>query len=254
MRGYQWQTWDLLCGRLEPELGGSPEALDLVGVNYYHSGQWEVGTEERLDWHLDDPRRMPFSALLAEAWQRYRRPLLVAETSHVGEGRADWLEEIAAEVGRALAVGVPVLGLCLYPFVDRHDWDDPGHWHASGLRDASSYVTPIPLRNRSGCCNSSTPRPISGSGGLRRPAAGTGPGRCGLRRLPSRRAPESSGGRCSNGCCGWRGTTGGANDRRGADALQQAGVPRPGSACAGRRVAGAAHAVACARLDGSRPR
>lgn len=135
VRGYQWQAWDLLCGRLEPGLGGSPEALDVVGVNHYHSGQWEVGTEQRLEWHLDDPRRMPFSALLAEAWERYRRPLLVAETSHVGEGRADWLDDIAAEVGRALAAGVPVLGLCLYPLVDRHDWDNHSHWHESGLYD-----------------------------------------------------------------------------------------------------------------------
>ena len=30
---------------------------------------------------------------------------------------------------------MPVLGVCLYPFVDRHGWDDHGHWHASGLYD-----------------------------------------------------------------------------------------------------------------------
>jgi hypothetical protein len=132
---YQWQAFDLLAGRLEPGLGGTPGALDLVGVNHDHSGQWEAVTEERLAWHRGDPRRRPFAAMLADAWRRYDRPLVVAETSHVGEGRAAWLDGIAAEVEAARARGVPVQGLCLYPLVDRHDWNDASHWHRSGLWD-----------------------------------------------------------------------------------------------------------------------
>jgi hypothetical protein len=30
---------------------------------------------------------------------------------------------------------VPVEGICLYPVIDRPDWDDPEHWHNSGLWD-----------------------------------------------------------------------------------------------------------------------
>jgi hypothetical protein len=30
---------------------------------------------------------------------------------------------------------VPVEGVCLYPILDRHDWDDARHWHNSGLWD-----------------------------------------------------------------------------------------------------------------------
>ena len=33
----------MLEGKLLPELGGSPAALDLIGVNYYHNCQWEMG-------------------------------------------------------------------------------------------------------------------------------------------------------------------------------------------------------------------
>ncbi len=71
---YQWQAWDLLGGLAEPALGGVAGALDLIGINHYHSGQWEVETEERLWWHLRDPRRRPLGALLGNAWRRYGRP------------------------------------------------------------------------------------------------------------------------------------------------------------------------------------
>jgi UDP-galactopyranose mutase len=135
--GYQWQVWDMLAGRLDPALGGHAQALDLIGINHYHSGQWEAGTERRLHWHEHDPRRKPLSHLLREAWQRYRRPLIVAETSHFGSGRAAWLNEVAHEVQSACDSGVPVQGLCLYPLIDRFDWDDARHWHHSGLWDVA---------------------------------------------------------------------------------------------------------------------
>jgi len=132
-RSWQWQAWDMLAGRLEPELGGAPQWLDLVGVNHYHIGQWEAETGERLHWHLRDPRRMPLNKLLQETWQRYGAPVVVAETSHVGIGRAQWLHEVAAEVRTARAQGVPVQGVCLYPLIDRPDWQARTEWHRSGL-------------------------------------------------------------------------------------------------------------------------
>ena len=36
----QFQAWDMLSGRICPELGGRPEYLDLLGVNYYSNNQW----------------------------------------------------------------------------------------------------------------------------------------------------------------------------------------------------------------------
>lgn len=130
---WQWQAWDLLTGRAEPALGGEPALMDLVGVNHYHSSQWELASEARLDWSGRDPRRRPFGDLLREAADRYGQPLVVAETSHVGIGRAPWLHEIAREVREARRGGVDVRGLCLYPLTDRPDWQRPEHWHRSGL-------------------------------------------------------------------------------------------------------------------------
>jgi hypothetical protein len=42
---------------------------------------------------------------------------------------------VADEVGKARSAGVGVEGLCIYPIIDRPDWDDPDHWHNSGLWD-----------------------------------------------------------------------------------------------------------------------
>lgn len=131
--GYQWQAFDMLVGRLDPELGGHPAALDLVGLNHYHSSQWEVPSEKRLPWHLRDARRRPLGDLLGDVWRRYGRPMILAETGHLGVGRAAWLHDIAGEARRARAAGVPLQGVCLYPLLDRPDWHDPRRWHRSGL-------------------------------------------------------------------------------------------------------------------------
>lgn len=137
MAGYQWQALDLLAGLIEPELGGSAMAIDCIGVNHYHNSQWELGCDggpsRALEWHLRDERRLGLAQMLGAAWARYGRPLIVGETGHIGVGRAAWLHETAGEVRHARASGVPVQGICLYPLLDRPDWNDLAHWHRSGL-------------------------------------------------------------------------------------------------------------------------
>lgn len=145
-RASQFPAWDMAMGFAEPQLRGSPSLVDCIGVNYYHSNQWEYGLNEPYFWHLKDPRRISFSSLLMEMWDRYRRPLLVAETSHVGVGRAEWIGEIVTEVDRACAAGVDVRGICLYPYMDRVDWQDDTHWHRSGLWDVVPKSDGTPAR------------------------------------------------------------------------------------------------------------
>jgi hypothetical protein len=136
-RASQFEAWDMLAGRVEPELGGAEEHLDVVGINFYAANQWEVPGGRKLHWDngSNDPRWVPLHRLLAEVWERYRRPLFIAETSHYGIGRADWLNEIARECRTAIDRGVPLEGACLYPILDRFDWEDRTHWHNSGLWD-----------------------------------------------------------------------------------------------------------------------
>jgi beta-glucosidase/6-phospho-beta-glucosidase/beta-galactosidase len=135
-REAQFETWDMLCGRAASELGGGPGYLDIVAAHYYHSNQWEH-PDRRLRWEDEprDERWLPLHRLLGEIQARYGRPLVVGETSHFGVGRARWIAEIGDEVARAIEQGVPVEGVCLYPILDRHDWDNVEHWHNSGLWD-----------------------------------------------------------------------------------------------------------------------
>ena len=136
-RASQFEAWDMIAGRTAPELGGAERYLDIIGVNFYASNQWEVPGGRKLNWDAgsDDPRWVPLHRLLAEVYERYRRPLLITETSHYGEGRAPWLDEVSRECERAIHAGVPLEGVCLYPILDRFDWDDRTHWHHSGLWD-----------------------------------------------------------------------------------------------------------------------
>jgi beta-glucosidase/6-phospho-beta-glucosidase/beta-galactosidase len=135
-RASQFEAWDMITGQAEPGLGGQPRYLDVMGVNYYHSNQWEY-PDQRLRWEEipRDARWVPLHQLLAELYDRYQRPLFIAETSHFGTGRGPWFKEIYDEVKQAMKKGVPVGGITIYPIIDRPDWDNIDHWHNSGLWD-----------------------------------------------------------------------------------------------------------------------
>ena len=127
----QYQSWDMLVGRWCPELGGHPRYLDVAGCNYYVHNQWVYGGNfiERTD-----ERYRPFHSMLAELWQRYGRPVLVAETGIEDQRRPEWLAYVCDEVATALQKGVPVQGICLYPIVNHPGWEDDRHCH-NGLWD-----------------------------------------------------------------------------------------------------------------------
>ncbi|WP_370461881.1 NAD(P)-binding protein [Pantoea sp. Nvir] len=137
----QFQAWDMLVGMCEPELGGMPRYLDIIGANYYHANQWETNSNLRLHWHLGDTRRMPLHKMLVNLSQRYQRPILLSETSHVGSGRPAWINHIAAQVAQAQLNGCDIQGICIYPILDSPLWEDPQYWPHSGLWDIASDFT-----------------------------------------------------------------------------------------------------------------
>lgn len=133
----QYQALDMLSGKICPELGGKPDYLDILGFNFYYNNQWEVPSSYRLPWNdpVMDSRWRTLTDLLREAHQRYHRPLVLTETSHPGIDRPPWISRIADECGGAIEEGIPLWGICLYPIIDRPNWDHLADWHQAGLWD-----------------------------------------------------------------------------------------------------------------------
>jgi beta-glucosidase/6-phospho-beta-glucosidase/beta-galactosidase len=131
----QYVAWDMIAGRAAPELGGQPEYLDVMGVNYYPHNQWLHAGHGEFVRMLgpSDPGYRPFADMLAELYARYRRPLFIAETGIEGRRRPAWLRHISNAVESALDAGVPVEGICLYPIIDYPGWADDRHCPAGLL-------------------------------------------------------------------------------------------------------------------------
>ncbi len=131
----QFETLDMLAGRKCPELGGDLKYLDMIGLDFYYNNQW-VHFGSRIQWEAPkDPRWKPLSELFEFVYERYKRPLVLSETSHLGIGRGEWILEIGEECKKAIDKGVPLWGACLYPIIDRPDWDNLSHYHNSGFWD-----------------------------------------------------------------------------------------------------------------------
>jgi beta-glucosidase/6-phospho-beta-glucosidase/beta-galactosidase len=128
-------AWDILSGKEHPELGGSPEILDIVGANNYSFGQMEyreAGPHAALE--PDDDRIKPLCEMLGWVWNRYQRPMIIAETSGMEAGREDWLRDVMEESMAAVNEGMDMQGLCLFPAVDMPDWHT-GEWLHNGICD-----------------------------------------------------------------------------------------------------------------------
>ncbi|MGN6615840.1 MAG: amine oxidase [Ilyomonas sp.] len=144
----QFESVDMLAGKLCPELGGQPDYLDIIGVNYYYNNQSIVGVWELLPWRNAEnyPQFKSLSTLIKEVYKRYGRPIALTETSHPEEDRPLWIEMIGAETKKLLEDNIPLLGICLYPIIDRPDWDQLHPWHKAGLWDEKFVPGSLPER------------------------------------------------------------------------------------------------------------
>jgi hypothetical protein len=122
----QFEALDMLLGVAAPELGGGADMADAIGLNFYPDNQWYHGGSTIPLGNFD---YRPLAEMLAEAAERWGKPLFLAETGAEGSGRAAWLHYVAGEVREAMARGVEVEGICLYPVTAYPGWDDLRHAH-----------------------------------------------------------------------------------------------------------------------------
>jgi beta-glucosidase/6-phospho-beta-glucosidase/beta-galactosidase len=130
-RTSMFEAWDMLAGRLHPELGGNEAYLDVIGVNYYERNQWRNHGKTIFRGEAD---YRPFHKILEEVYQRYRRPMFVSETGNEDDRRPGWFAYVAEEVQAAQKMGIDLHGICLYPILNHPGWEDDRHCR-NGLWD-----------------------------------------------------------------------------------------------------------------------
>lgn len=121
----QFEAFDMLIGRREPELGGKPKYLDIIGLNYYFHNQWFYPNRRKIV--RGHRLYRPLHEILGEFYERYRRPLLIAETGIEDDARPEWFRYIFEQTRIAQSNGIPLEGICLYPIVNHPGWDDDRH-------------------------------------------------------------------------------------------------------------------------------
>ena len=119
-----YEAYDWIMGIAEPELGGHPSLVDVVGWNFYPHNQWYYkGPTIPMGHH----EYRPLADMLAEVAERYQKPLFIAETGAEGSGRPAWLHYVCDEVREAQGRGADIQGICLYPVTAYPGWDNSRH-------------------------------------------------------------------------------------------------------------------------------
>ncbi len=137
----QFEAYDWIVGRAEPEFGGDPSLADLIGLNFYPHNQW----------YLDGPtipmghhEYRPLADMLVEVAERYGKPIFLSETGAEGSAKPSWLHYVCNEVREAIDRGADIRGICWYPITAYPGWDNSRHAEtglfSSIVADGSRHV------------------------------------------------------------------------------------------------------------------
>lgn len=124
VRQGQFESYDWIIGRAEPEFGGDPSFVDAIGVNFYPHNQWYYrGPTIPMGHH----EYRPLADMLLEVSERYKKPILLSETGAEGTGKPSWLHYVCSEVRDAMDRGADIRGICWYPITAYPGWDNSRH-------------------------------------------------------------------------------------------------------------------------------
>jgi len=133
-RAVQFAALDMITGRAAPELGGSPDLLDAIGLNYYVHNQWWYPGGHGSVIAPSSAEYRPLRDLLRDWSERFAKPVFIAETGIEDDERPAWLAYVGHEARAARRQGIDLQGICLYPIVNHPGWEDDRHCH-NGLWD-----------------------------------------------------------------------------------------------------------------------
>ena len=123
-RNGMFEAYDWIIGKAEPELGGDPSLVDLIGLNYYPHNQWYLeGPTIPMGHH----EYRPLADMLVEMAERYEKPLMLSETGAEGTAKPSWLHYVSNEVREAMRRGSDIRGICWYPITAYPGWDNSRH-------------------------------------------------------------------------------------------------------------------------------
>jgi hypothetical protein len=96
--------------------------IDTLGLDYYAHCQWNFGSGGGA---APTPQPRPLAEQIHDYWHRYNLPCILTETNIRGRtsDRATWFKYVLEQCELAQSTGVPMDGLCWFPFIDSTDWD-----------------------------------------------------------------------------------------------------------------------------------
>ena len=118
--------------------------FDIFGANYYPWSYAELRAQP-------DGKAYPIvrrasghkiEIILREAWERYRMPIMITETSSNGnvKARARWMDETLDAVCSLREAGLPIIGYTWFPLFTMVDWE-----YRKGRRTLDKYLVHLGL-------------------------------------------------------------------------------------------------------------
>ncbi|HYE75451.1 MAG TPA: family 1 glycosylhydrolase [Blastocatellia bacterium] len=122
--------WLLRNGATPDDLAGFRSRripIDVMGMNFYP--QWStqqiyIDGKGRISYRAVEQDGAGFATLIADYYQRYQVPIMITETSALGDSdvRARWMHTSIEAVKQLRASGVPVVGYTWFPLFTMVDW------------------------------------------------------------------------------------------------------------------------------------
>ena len=104
----------------------SPVMFDIFGANYYPWSYTELKTHPsgKLYTRVRRASGHKIEIILRNAWERYRMPIMITETSSNGDvnARARWMDETVDTVCSLREEGIPIIGYTWFPLFTMVDW------------------------------------------------------------------------------------------------------------------------------------